>query len=485
MLILKKLFSRRGLIIALWCVFFLSSLNCCGSDEGKLWGEKPAGEDVELQSKVFDPKTFVKLSEEIKPAVVNLSMVKTLKNHPRRFRNFSRRWGPFDEFFERFFGELPHKELKQRSLGSGFIISKDGYILTNFHVVEDVDEIEVTLSDKEKFRANVIGTDRKLDIALIKIDSWKSFPIAPLADSNKLQVGEWVMAIGNPFGLGHTVTVGIVSAKGRVLGTGPYDDYIQTDASINPGNSGGPLFNLNGEVIGINTVIISEGQGIGFAIPINLVKDVLEDLRDKGKVERGWLGVMIQKVTPELAKSFGLDEDKGALVAEVVLGSPAEKAGVRRGDIILSFDGDEVDDPSELSHLAAKAKPGEKVELVVLRDKERKVLQIEMALYPKDEELLLARKDFGRLGIKVQALTATLKEKFGISANEGVVITEVGPKSPAEKAGIEEGEVILEINRRQIKSVKDYEAAMEKAEDTVLLLLHKGTSTHFIAVKLK
>ena len=242
-----------------------------------------------------------------------------------------------EDFFEKFFGDMPKREYKQRSLGSGFIIDREGYILTNNHVVERAQSIKVKLTDSKEYDATVIGKDPKTDIALIKINAKQDLPVATFGDSDKLEVGDWVVAIGNPFGLEHTVTQGIVSAKGRVIGAGPYDDFIQTDASINPGNSGGPLFNLKGEVVGINTAIVSGGQGIGFAIPINVVRDLLPQLKSKGKVVRGWLGVVIQKVTPEIAKSFGLKETEGALVSDVAEQSPADKGGhqERRRDYLL------------------------------------------------------------------------------------------------------------------------------------------------------
>ena len=252
-----------------------------------------------------------------------------------------------------FFGaslSVPHK---QRSLGSGFIISDEGYILTNNHVVAGADEINVKLSDGREFKGVLKGSDEKLDLALVKITAKDHLPVAPLGDSDAIEVGEWVLAIGNPFGLSQTVTAGIVSAKGRVIGSGPYDDFIQTDASINPGNSGGPLFNAKGEVIGINTAIVAGGQGIGFAIPVNMAKSVITQLRETGKVTRGWLGVSVQPVTPDLAKSFGMKNDKGALVSEVMKDSPAEKAGFKVGDIILEFDGKAITDMHELPRLAA------------------------------------------------------------------------------------------------------------------------------------
>ena len=287
---------------------------------------------------------------------------------------------PFEEFFERFFGgENPQREFRRRSLGSGFIINREGYIVTNNHVVENASDIKVSLSDKEEHDAKVIGRDPKTDVALIKIEAKKDLPAVALGDSSKLRVGEWVIAIGNPFGLGHTVTTGIVSAKGRIIGAGPYDDFIQTDASINPGNSGGPLFNMNGEVVGINTAIIASGQGIGFATPINVAKDLLVQLREKGRVVRGWLGVQVQRVTPELAKSFGLDRERGALVADVMADTPAAKAGIERGDIIVEFNGRKIEEMNDLPRVVAATPPDADVPMKLLRKGQEKVVQVKVA----------------------------------------------------------------------------------------------------------
>jgi serine protease Do len=306
--------------------------------------------------------------KRVKPSVVNISTT-TLVKGPDLYDRFFGQANPFrdffgEDFYERFFGDMPQREFKQRSLGSGFIIDRDGYILTNNHVVEKAQSIKVRLSDEKEYDAKVVGRDPKTDIALIKINTRQNLPVAPLGDSDSLEVGDWLIAIGNPFGLEHTVTAGIVSAKGRVIGAGPYDDFIQTDASINPGNSGGPLFNLNGEVVGINTAIVSGGQGIGFAIPINVAKELLPQLKTKGRVVRGWLGVMIQKVTPEIAKGFGLKESEGALVSDVMEGSPAEKAGIKRGDVIVSYNGKRIKEMDQLPKLVGTTEVGKKVKVV-------------------------------------------------------------------------------------------------------------------------
>ena len=464
----------------------------CSDGGGKLWSEKKKSA---APPSLLSPQTFVEIVKEQKPAVVNISTTRIVKGHPPISSNpFSyRRRGrmrpydnnPFEEFFKHFFGDMPRRQFKQKSLGSGFIINKEGYILTNYHVAEDVDEIKVTLANKKEFEAKVVGKDKKTDIALIKIDSWNDLPVVSLGDSDKLQVGEWVLAIGNPFGLEHTVTSGIISATGRVIGSGPYDDYIQTDASINPGNSGGPLFNLKGEVIGINTAIIPEGQGIGFAIPINMVKDILEDLKESGEVTRGWLGLIIQQVTPGLAKSFGLEEPRGALISEVIPDSPADKAGLKQGDVVLSFNGEEIQDYSKLSRLTAGNAPGSKVRLQVLRDGELKTFTVTLGSLPKDESLLYKpRRISSRLGMKVENIGRRLKSYFDLEDDKGVVVTEVQPNSPADEAGITPGTVIISLNRKPVPDLQTYEKILNAARsgETLLLLVKQGMRTHYLTI---
>jgi len=317
------------------------------------------------------PQSFADLVQKVKPAVVNISTTSTVKIPGTPFRHF---FGPddggsFGDFFNRFFGEIPDQELKQQSLGSGFIIDKDGYIITNNHVVDGADEIKVKLADGKEYKAKVVGRDPKTDLALIKISSFfKDLPSLPLGDSDKMRVGDWVLAIGNPFGLEETVTKGIISATGRVIGSGPYDNFLQTDAPINPGNSGGPLINLSGEVIGINSAIIPSGQGIGFAIPSNMAKKIVPPLKEKGKVTRGWIGVSVQSITPEIAQALGLKETQGSLVGEVVPGGPADAAGIKRGDVIVSFDGKEIRKIADLPLLVAETPAGKTVNVKVIRD---------------------------------------------------------------------------------------------------------------------
>jgi serine protease Do len=316
------------------------------------------------------PQSFADLAEMVRPAVVNISAVTTVVVPGHPFREFfgRDRGGPFEEFFRRFFGDMPDRELRQRSLGSGFIIDRNGHIITNNHVVERADEIIVKFADGREFKANVIGRDPKTDVALIKISSlFRSLPTLSVGDSDAMRVGDWVLAVGNPFGLEHTVTKGIISATGRVIGAGPYDNFLQTDAPINPGNSGGPLINLKGEVIGINSAIVAAGQGIGFAIPINLARSIITQLKEKGKVVRGWIGVSIQTVTPEIVEFFELKEAKGILIGDVVRGGPADKAGIKRGDVIVSFDGKKIKNISDLPRVVADTPVGKDVDVIIVR----------------------------------------------------------------------------------------------------------------------
>ena len=438
-------------------------------------------------------RSFTDLAKKMKPSVINIRSTKIVKHPGGGF------WSPFgpkspfrdffgDEFFERFFGENPPREFPQNSLGSGFIIDEKGYILTNNHVIEKADKIKVRLSDEEEFDAEVVGRDPKTDIALIKIEPTKPLQAVTMGDSDKLQVGEWLIAIGNPFGLEHTVTAGIVSAKGRVIGSGPYDDFIQTDASINPGNSGGPLINMRGEVVGISTAIIAGGQGIGFAIPINMAKQILPQLKEKGEVTRGWLGVMIQRVTPELAKQFGLEKSEGALVARVMEDSPAEKAGIKREDIIIEFDEKKIHKMTELPKIVANTPIGKMVEVRVIRQGREKKLKVEVGEL-KEEKVAKAgefttEKD---LGITVQDLTPEIAKHLGISEKAGVLVSEVKVGSPAHEAGIRRGDVIKEIDRQPIEDLEGYrrEMAKLKGKNEILMLIQRGENTIFVVLERK
>jgi serine protease Do len=430
------------------------------------------------------------LVKELKPTVVNISTTKLVRSPLDDFfrgRDFPDFFG--DEFFRRFFGDQHPREFRQKSLGSGFIIDKEGYILTNNHVVEKAEQIKVKLSDKKEYDAQVIGTDPKTDVALIKIKAAGSLPVVHLGDSDKLEVGEWVVAIGNPFGLEQTVTAGIISAKGRVIGAGPYDDFLQTDASINPGNSGGPLFNLRGEVVGINTAIVAGGQGIGFAIPINMAKALLPQLK-KGKVVYGYLGVYIQDITPELAAAFGLKEPKGVLVSDVTPDSPAKKAGISKGDVILEYDGKQVEDKGQLTKTVGRTPIGKKVKLIVLRDKEQKILWATIAEVSERQATAAAPKpeETDRWGIKVQDISPDMIAHLGLPSNAGVVIDEVEPGSPADDENLQPGDVIIEVEHNQIKGLADFRKYIEsyKKQKTLLLTVRmKANDYHNFFVVLK
>jgi serine protease Do len=332
----------------------------------------PAGCTKEEAPEVIGfPRSFAELAEKVRPAVVNISTVTTVRIPGGPFHQFFGPGdkGPFGDFFRKFFGNIPDQELKQQSLGSGFIVDRDGYIITNNHVVAGAEEIKVKLADGRQFKAKVIGRDPKTDLALIKITAiFENLPVLGLGDSDAIRVGDWVLAVGNPFGLEHTVTQGIISATGRVIGAGPYDNFLQTDAPINPGNSGGPLVNLKGEVIGINSAVVAAGQGIGFAIPSNLAKRVTSQIKETGKVVRGWIGVSIQDMTPELAQALKIKEPRGALISAVNRGGPAETAGIKRGDVIVSFDDKDIKDASSLPPIVADTSPGKNVDVAVIRN---------------------------------------------------------------------------------------------------------------------
>ncbi len=359
--------------------------------------------------------------------------------------------------------------------------------MTNNHVVEDAEKIEVRLSDGREFEAKVVGRDPKTDIAVIKINAKGDLPIAPLGDSDRLEVGEWVLAIGNPFGLEHTVTAGIVSAKGRNIGAGPYDNFIQTDASINPGNSGGPLINMRGKVVGINTAIFSRGGGnigIGFTIPINLVKELLPQLKEDGKVTRGWLGVAIQKVTPEIAESLGLKKATGALVADVSEHSPAEKAKLKVGDIIVEFNGTKVKESNDLPAIVARTPAGNEVSVKVLRDGKGVSLPVTIGKL-SDEQMVATLDGEEELGLTVQAISPQFAEKLGLDRAEGVVITSVKVGSPGHEAGLRSGDMILKMGRKPIRNLTDFRNAVEKAKKgkSILFLVQRGESKLFLSMK--
>jgi serine protease Do len=430
------------------------------------------------------PPDFIALAEKVKPTVVNISTEKNVQ--AKRFHQGSPKGGdPFQDFFDHFFDDAPRRPQQQRSLGSGVIISGEGYILTNNHVVTGADEIVAKLSDGREFKGTIKGTDEKLDLALIKIEATEQLPVATLGDSDELKVGEWVMAIGNPFGLSQTVTAGIVSAKGRVIGSGPYDDFIQTDASINPGNSGGPLFNAQGEVVGINTAIIAGGQGIGFAIPVNMAKTIIPQLRDTGKVTRGWLGVSIQPLTRELSQAFGLTDERGALVTDVVKESPAEKGGMKNGDIILEFDGKTIQLMHDLPLIVASTAVGKKVPVTVLRDGKRQELTVTVERLKDGVDQEPAGVPEQKLGLAVQEITPELAGNLRLKESKGVIVTTVKADSPAQKAGISRGDIVREISGVRIGTLAEYEAALAglKSGQLVRILLKRGDGSLFVAFK--
>jgi serine protease Do len=450
---------------------------------------------------------FVEIAKKQNPAVVNVSTKAKVEaapqrnfpvprpNNPRPGPGQDRSPDPFRDFYDRFFGERQNQQPK-RGMGSGFVIDKEGHILTNYHVIEGADEIVVMLEDngKEKeYTATLIGSDSKTDIALIKINrepgDTTEFPFLQLGSSEHLEVGEWVVAIGNPFGLSHTVTVGVVSALGRSIGAGPYDEFIQTDASINPGNSGGPLINIEGQVIGINTAIISGNTGgnvgIGFAIPINIAKGILKDLKETGSVTRGWLGVMIQKITPELEKSFGLNQSEGALVGDVIPDGPAAKGGILRGDVITKFNNQLVREMEDLPKIVAATHPGSAVDVEVIRDGSRKILRVTIEVLKDSKEVVVAKAD--PLGLQVQDITEELAQGLKLQDMEGVLVSDVAAGDAASEAGIRRGDVISEMNRAPVKNVGDYQnllASVQKGS-SVLFLVKRGGSTIYIAVKVE
>src|SRR3990170_2329553 len=443
-------------------------------------GPESEGKSVATPSGLPD---FANLAKRLGPVVVNISTTQVRRATEQAPSPFGDE-DSLNQFWHRFFGgPFPQGPQRQSGLGSGFLIDRDGTILTNYHVVDGAQKIVVKLADGGSFDARVVGKDQKTDIAIIKIDAGQNLPAATLGDSDRLEVGEWVMAIGNPFGLDHTVTSGIVSAKGRHIGAGPYEDFIQTDASINPGNSGGPLINLRGEVVGINTAIFSRSGGnigIGFAIPTNLVKELLPNLKDNGKVVRGYLGVTIQKITPEIAESLGMKQSSGALVADVAKAGPAERAGIKTGDVIVEFNGKEIKDSGELPLQAARTAPGKQAQLKILRN--GKELTLPLTVGEFNEREVVAAAENGGLGLAVQPVTASMAAELGPERAEGLVVTSVKPGSAANEAGLQRGDVIAEINRRPVRNLSDYNRAAEKTEigKSLLFLVRRGEGSLFL-----
>jgi serine protease Do len=468
-------------IVAVVAAIGMAASRGRGAATGPLWTDRP----ITATPVAVEQLPWVELARRLKPAVVN---VNTKRTDPgtAELRPRSQEHDPFDQFFRQFFGERPPHTV--RSLGSGFIINPSGYVVTNNHVVDDATEIRVKLSDGREFPAQLVGRDTKTDVALLKIGA-SGLPVIPLGDSSDLQVGEPVMAIGNPFGLEQTVTTGIVSAKGRVIGAGPYDDFIQTDASVNPGNSGGPLINVRGQAIGINTAIFtSDGgsNGIGFAIPISLAKSVITQLAATGHVVRGWLGVTIQPLTPDLAKGLHAPDTNGALIASVVKDSPAMKAGLRRGDIIVDYGGRPVDRPERLSRAVAETPIGRELAITVLRDGIRQGLTAKIEELPEQSRPIAANAapDKTALGLAVQSLTPELGRQLGLSDRVGVLVRGVEDASPASAAGLEAGDVIVEVDHHPVKTVEDLMHALRThASGTpMLVLVHRQGDSLLVAL---
>jgi len=480
-----SILTRKRLMVSL--IGFLLLLCGCGDSQM-------------VQARSYDtqmvPANFSKIAKIARQGVVNIRTEKTVKGGGRVFQYF---FGPkgeqrnpfgndqFDNFFDRFFGEEdePGRDYKQKSLGSGFIIDTEGYIVTNNHVIEGADDIKVKLSNGDEYDATVVGRDPKTDLALIKIPKSKDLSPIPWGNSKDMQVGDWVVAIGSPFGLEQTVTAGIVSAKGRTIGSGPYDDFIQTDASINQGNSGGPLLNLKGEVIGINTAIIAGGQGIGFAIPTNMARGIIDQLKDDGKVTRGWLGVGIQNLTKEMAEYYNLDNQEGVLVSQVYEGDPADKAGMEPQDIIIGVNGKKIADTRQLSRMIADTSVGQGISVEILRNGRKKTLQV-----------IIARRDDSRLGdlstspshrnnslgMHVEDLNEHLATKFQLKQSEkGAIVVNVDNGSKAESAGIQPGDIIIEINRKPVATKDDYHRIVNNAEsDDFKFFIKRRTGFHVI-----
>ena len=431
--------------------------------------------------------SFAKVAEVIKPAVININTVSRgggagIGGGRTPFEEF---FG--EEFFKRFFGDTPER-MPQRSLGSGVIVDPSGIALTNAHVVEKATEIEIITLDGSKHKAKIVGLDKKTDLAVLRLDDGKgAFKYARLGDSEKMQVGDWVIAVGSPFGLQATVTAGIISAKARQIGQGPFDDFLQTDAAINPGNSGGPLVNMQAEVIGINTAIVAGGSGIGFAIPSAMARKIYTELTTKGRVTRGWLGVSIQPLTPELARSFNAKEGKGVLVSDVVPDSPAAKAGVKPGDILLEFDGKKMEAPSDLQRAVGLAVPGQDAKLRIWRELAEKTVDIKIGESQEDREGSPPRQGRGSaptpLGLEVRPVTPEVAKQLNLKSSDGVIVARVDEGSAAAEAGVQRGDVIREINRQRVRSMADYERLTKdvKDGDRLTVLLQRGPMSLYVA----
>lgn len=431
------------------------------------------------------PPSFAAIAKRTTPVVVNIS---TINQKSNRSGN-----DPLEEFFNRFFGDTQPRENSSRSLGSGILISKDGEVLTNYHVVRSADTIKIKLADGNEYEARLIGKDDRTDLALIKIRKpGLELPVARLGSSSQLDVGDWVMAIGNPFGLEHTVTAGIVSAKGRVIGAGPYDNFIQTDASINPGNSGGPLINALGEVVGVNSAMVSQNGGnigIGFAIPIDLAKKIADQLRKNGKVVRGWLGIRVQDVSPQLAQSLGFARPLGeiAQVTDVAENSPAAEAGVKPGDVIVEFNGKPVPRSHDFPLVIADTAPGQRVTLKIVHEKKEQAITAKIVELPEESDAQKTESRDAEIGVRVQRITPEAVRRLGLGSSKGVLVMEVQPGSAADQVGLEPADVIREVNQRPVNNVSDFDRAVRQGRrgDRILLLVQRGDNAVFFALKRK
>ncbi len=446
---------------------------------------------IDSYSQTNDPKYLSRLVKSLSPSVVNISTTSVTKSRGFGFNNPGGNSNdPFDQFFDRFFGDdLQQREFRRRGLGSGFIISKDGYIITNNHVVRKADEIKVILENEDEYSAELIGTDPKTDLALLKIKPKTALIPVKIGNSSALDIGDWVLAIGNPFGLGNTVTAGIVSAKGRSLGLGAYDDFIQTDAAINPGNSGGPLFNFKGEVVGVNTAIIAGGQGIGFAIPMNMANRIVSQLQASGKVVRGWLGVHVQQITPEIKQGLNLPDDNGALISDIAPGSPADNSGLKRGDVIVAVNNMQIMDEDDLPKYVANLSPGTKANFKIIRDGKSKTLGIKLSEFPEQQQVSSGKKSTNKtdtaIGLIVDEITPQIQRSYKLKDNNGVIVVKVLSGSAAQQAGIKAGDIILEANRKKIRNVQDIENEFSKITKgtSVLLLINRSNQTIYVGLK--
>lgn len=457
-----------------------------------VWTAAPAAADDGIATLRETSKAFTEVAKNAVPAVVSVRVEKTITEQGSTYF-----YSPFDdEFFERFFGpryrpRVEPRKRQQVGQGSGFIISEDGYILTNNHVVGEADKIVVTLRDGKEHQAKLVGTDPGSDVALIKIDAEK-LPTIELGDSDALEIGEWVIAVGSPFGLQATVTVGVVSAKSRGVGITQYEDFIQTDAAINPGNSGGPLLNVDGKAVGINTAIFSQSGryvGIGFAIPVNMAKSILNQLKETGKVTRGYLGIIMhpEKISSDLAEAFGLKSTNGVLITEVVPDSPAEKAGLERRDVIIKMNDQNVEDWQSFRNAIAMLKPGTRIDLTVVRDGKQKKATVEIGALDESELAMGgASSRVNKLGVQVQELTEELAQRFGYGRAKGVIVTEVAQDSPADRAGITPGILIMSVNRRDVTTVEEFNKAVEEFGKTgkLVLLVRNERFAQYVVVNL-